>query len=104
MVSHKQAVNKEKLSKEFHAGKVKSRHLLRKILFERNGTCCSVCKLTEWRGHPIPLWLDHIDGCALNNLPSNLRLICLNCDALNSTFGAKNKGKGRKSLGLKSYG
>ena len=104
MHDHKRTTNREELLKGFEEGKITSRRLLRRILFERDGNCCSVCNLTEWRGHPIPLWLDHIDGCALNNNPSNLRLICLNCDALNETFGAKNKGKGRRSLGLKSYG
>lgn len=33
---------------------------------------CSGCTLREWRGGPIPLQLDHIDGDRTNNLLENL--------------------------------
>lgn len=64
-------------------------------LFLLYGHICQVCKQTEWNGVPIPLVCDHIDGNSENNLPSNLRLICPNCDALLPTYKAKNKGNGR---------
>jgi len=104
MSVHKSLKSKESNSVLFNEGKLTCRRRLRKILFERDGYKCSSCGLTEWKEQPIPLWLDHIDGCAANNKPENLRLVCLNCDALSDTFGYKNKGKGRKSLGLKMYG
>jgi hypothetical protein len=88
----------------FDLGELKSRKQIRKILLKRYGHKCASCELTEWKNQPIPLWVDHIDGCAINNDPSNLRLLCLNCDALGETFGNKNKGKGRRSLGLKPWG
>ena len=88
----------------FENGHLKSRKTIRKILLKRYGHKCTLCQLTEWKNQPIPLWVDHIDGCAINNNPSNLRLLCLNCDALGNTFGNKNKGKGRRSLGLKPWG
>lgn len=54
-----------------------------------------ICKETQWQGQPIPLVMDHIDGNSTNNIRSNFRLICPNCDALLPTYKIKNKGKGR---------
>lgn len=48
----------------------------------------------------VPLVADHIDGDWKNNREDNLRLICPNCDALNPTFAALNKGNGRKGRTL----
>ena len=87
----------------FLKGRIKNRPTLRKLVISRDGYSCSSCRNTTWLDKQIPLWLDHIDGNASNNLPSNLRMVCLNCDALNSTFGGKNRGKGRRSLGLKPW-
>ena len=87
----------------FEQGKLKYRNRIRDILLERYGNICKICNNTEWNKQPIPLQVDHIDGNAANNLPSNLRMICHNCDALLPTFAGKNRGKGRKSKGLKNY-
>lgn len=45
----------------------------------------------------VPLVADHIDGNWRNNSEKNLRLVCPNCDALNPTFAALNKGNGREN-------
>lgn len=58
---------------------------------------CEICKETQWQGQPIPLIMDHIDGDSTNNIRSNFRLVCPNCDAQLPTYKAKNKGKGRHS-------
>ena len=87
----------------FNLGKLKYRDKIKRILLKRNGHKCLSCGLTEWNNQPIPLWVDHIDGCANNNNPENLRLVCLNCDALSKTFGGKNRGNGRRSLGLRPW-
>lgn len=68
----------------------------RKFFIEKYGHSCWQCKLSVWQSKPIPLNLDHIDGNSENDLESNLRLLCLNCDGLNPTFGSKNWGSGRK--------
>jgi len=102
-VKHRVKVKLEERYDQFKNGELTYRSELRKILFEKNGNVCSCCTLTTWLDKPIPLWLDHINGNASDNSPENLRLICLNCDALSNTFGGKNKGKGRRSLGLKPW-
>jgi hypothetical protein len=67
----------------------------KRYVAERDGKRCSVCGGTEWRGQPIPLVLDHIDGNAANWQLTNLRLVCPNCDAQLPTFKSRNRGKGR---------
>jgi hypothetical protein len=76
------------------------RATIKKILVKERGWCCEVCQTKEWLKQPIPLELDHIDGDAGNNLPSNLRLICPNCHALTPTAKGRNKGFGRKTRGI----
>lgn len=80
-----------------------TRQLIYSMLCEDFGNKCSLCGVSgdNWNKKPIRLWVDHIDGCAANNSYSNFRLICPNCDSQLDTCRAKNKGRGRKSLGLK---
>lgn len=56
----------------------------------------------HWNGKPIVLTLDHKDGNSKNNRPSNLRLLCPNCDAQLPTRGGGNKGRVRNE-GVDSY-
>jgi len=67
----------------------------KKYLIELHAGKCQLCNLSEWKNQPMPLVLDHIDGNSSNNLLSNLRVICNNCDALEPTFKGRNKGNGR---------
>ena len=46
-----------------------------------------------WRGSPLPLILDHINGHRMDNRPQNLRLVCPNCDSQFSTRGGANRGR-----------
>ena len=64
-------------------------------LEETRGRKCEICGVTEWQDKPVPLVLDHKDGNSDNNLLTNVRLICHNCDALTDTYCGKNKGNGR---------
>jgi hypothetical protein len=80
------------------------RKMIREFLIKRDGYKCKCCGIDKWNSKDITLWTDHIDGNATNNHPSNFQLVCPNCDSQSDTFGAKNYGKGRKSLGLPQYG
>ena len=60
------------------------------------GEKCAICEMEPfWNGNPLKLIKDHIDGNSENNNPSNIRLVCPNCDSQLPTYKAKNKGNGR---------
>lgn len=74
-----------------------SRHVKRYLRDKHDNKCC----LCGWSKpnivtHQAPLVADHIDGNWRNNVESNLRLICPNCDAISATYAALNKGNGRQ--------
>ncbi len=54
---------------------------------KQGGRFCSCCGLSEWRGEPIPLDIDHENGDNSDNDPGNLRLLCPNCHRLTETWG-----------------
>lgn len=70
--------------------------ILKKTLIEMKGHRCDICNNEMWMNNPIPLVMDHIDGRALNNTLSNLRLVCGNCDMQLPTYKSKNKNSDRK--------
>lgn len=65
----------------------------KRFLIKEQGHHCWECKRTEWRGQPIPLQLDHIDGDPSNDSRENLRIICPNCHAQTSTYCGRNVGR-----------
>lgn len=75
--------------------KSSTNNLAKRYLIELHEGKCQLCNLSEWKNSPIPLVIDHIDGNPYNNLLSNLRVICNNCDSLEPTFKGRNKGNGR---------
>ncbi len=66
-----------------------------------NNKCC-LCGWSETnlKTGLVPLVADHIDGNWRNNIESNLRLLCPNCDSLTPTYAALNKGNGRKNRAI----
>lgn len=100
------AIRESRLQKSrdnFLNGLLVERSSLKTHLSREYGYFCAICSISEWQGKKISLQLDHIDGDAGNNHPTNLRLICPNCHSQTETYGAKNKGNGRKSKGLPLY-
>jgi len=74
-----------------------SRHIKR-YLRRKFGNKCCLCGWARinFRTKGVPLVADHIDGNWRNNIESNLRLLCPNCDSLNPTYAGLNRGNGRK--------
>ena len=66
---------------------------LKKQLFEKGllENKCQLCGLeSEWKGKPIVLRLDHINGTNSDNRLENLRMVCPNCDSQLDTFAGRN--------------
>ncbi|MEI6345784.1 MAG: hypothetical protein WCO79_00915 [bacterium] len=78
-----------------------SRHIKRYLRKKFQDKCC-LCgwSRTNVKTGKVPLVADHIDGNWRNNVESNLRLLCPNCDALSPTYAGLNRGNGRKNRAL----
>lgn len=79
---------------EYENTKHLSRRLVREGVLERR---CYECGLTEWRGRPMPLELDHVNGDRRDNRRENLRFLCPNCHALTPTFRGRNATAARRA-------
>lgn len=71
---------------DYQSNKLRKR-LIKEGLIEAK---CAECGSVQWRGQPMPLELDHMDGDRTNNTLGNLRLICPNCHALTATYRGRN--------------
>ncbi|KKU65909.1 MAG: hypothetical protein UX89_C0025G0002 [Parcubacteria group bacterium GW2011_GWA2_47_16] len=70
---------------------------IKRFLRKKFGNRCQQCgwaKINPKSG-VVPLVADHVDGNWRNNIESNLRLLCPNCDSLTPTYAGLNRGNGR---------
>lgn len=72
-----------------------SRRMLRRAVLESGLPHeCAICGINAvWRGQPLTLDIDHIDGDFLNNEIENLRFLCPNCHRQTPNFAGKSSGK-----------
>lgn len=65
---------------------------VKKYILEEQEHKCAICGCADtWNDKPLVFILDHIDGHANNNIRTNLRLVCPNCDSQLDTYKSKNK-------------
>jgi len=71
---------------------------IKRYLRKKFGNKCCLCGWAEINPitKKVPLVADHIDGNWRNNIESNLRLLCPNCDSLTPTYAGLNRGNGRQ--------
>ena len=71
---------------------------IKRYLRRKFGNKCCLCGWSKInpKTQQTPIVADHIDGNWRNNIESNLRLLCPNCDALTPTYAGLNRGNGRK--------
>jgi hypothetical protein len=78
---------------------------IRRLILDQQGGCCGICGIPpQWNNKDLVFILDHLDGDSTHNHPSNVRLICPNCNSQTPTFAGRNKGKGRASRREKYVG
>lgn len=52
---------------------------------------CNECGVSEWRGEPLSLEVDHKNGNNKDNTRENLEALCPNCHSLTKTWRGRNK-------------
>ncbi|MFF0017847.1 HNH endonuclease [Streptomyces sp. NPDC005374] len=57
---------------------------------------CALCGTEAmWRGRPLPLEVDHVDGNWRDNRIENLRFLCPNCHSTTDSYRGRGKGRSK---------
>ena len=57
---------------------------------------CIECGISEWRGRPLAIQIDHINGIRDDWRIDNLRMLCPNCHSQTPTFAGRNVKRHRR--------
>ena len=76
-------------------GRLPTPYAARQYLRRTRPHRCSICRIDTWRGQPVPLVVDHINGDPTDDRVDNLRFVCGNCDMQLPTYKSRNRGNGR---------
>lgn len=68
---------------------------LRKLVIKNGCMECDWKEINPFTGL-CPVQIDHISGNSSDHSRQNIRALCPNCHSLTGTYGALNKGNGRK--------
>lgn len=59
---------------------------------------CALCgQLPEWKGSPLVLIMDHINGIHTDDRLENLRILCPHCNSQTTTFCGRNRRKTQRT-------
>lgn len=67
-----------------------------RVLIEQDYKC-KECGLSEWRGKPLVLELEHKNGNHSDNSRNNLECLCPNCHSLTPSWRGRNNEKTKKN-------
>jgi 5-methylcytosine-specific restriction endonuclease McrA len=59
---------------------------------------CSRCGIADWRGRPLTIHVDHINGINDDWRLENLRMLCPNCHSQTPTFSGRNLRQGSRRV------
>jgi hypothetical protein len=70
---------------------VSAKNLTKRLIALGREYACAWCGISEWRGVPLVLHNDHINGINNDNRLPNLRFLCPNCHSQTPTYGNRRR-------------